>query len=123
MQPKIPENIICHNFIKGSWVSGEQGSQGVNSPYNGKKIGQFSIPSTKQIDQSIEIADEAQKNWSKLPIKERSKVLFNFRNILIRDQDEIAHLKSSESGKTFEEGKAGLMKGIEVLEYALSIQN
>src|SRR5690606_13583040 len=26
-------------------------------------------------------------------------------------------------GKTFEEGKAGLMKGIEVLEYALSIQN
>jgi malonate-semialdehyde dehydrogenase (acetylating)/methylmalonate-semialdehyde dehydrogenase len=123
MQPKIPENIVCHNFIKGSWVPGEQGTQNVSSPYNGKKIGQFSIPSKKQIDQSIEAADDAQKSWAKLPIKERSKVLFNFRNILIRDQDEIAHLKSSESGKTFEEGKAGLLKGIEVLEYALSIQN
>jgi malonate-semialdehyde dehydrogenase (acetylating)/methylmalonate-semialdehyde dehydrogenase len=56
-------------------------------------------------------------------MKERAKVLFNFRNILLRDIDMIAHVKSSESGKTFDEGKAGLMKGIEVLEYALSLQN
>ena len=35
----------------------------------------------------------------------------------------ISHLKSSESGKTFAEAKAGLSKGIEVLEFALSIQN
>lgn len=123
MHPKIPENITCDNFIKGAWVKGDQGTVGINSPYNGKKIGQVSVPSKKQIDQAIEIADEAQKSWARLPIKERSKVLFNFRNILLRDQDEIAHLKSSESGKTFEEGKAGLMKGIEVLEYAISIQN
>lgn len=123
MQPKIPENINCHNFITGSWVKGEEGSHDVFSPYNGKKIGLYSVPSQKQIDQAITAADVAQKAWAKLPIKERSKVLFNFRNILLRDQDEITNLKSSESGKTFEEGKAGLMKGIEVLEYALSIQN
>lgn len=123
MQPKIPENIVCHNMIKGEWVKGEAGTQDVHSPYSGKKIGQVSVPTKNQIDQAIEAADVAQKSWSKLPIKERSKILFNFRNILLRDQDEIAHLKSSESGKTFEEGKAGLAKGIEVLEYALSIQN
>lgn len=123
MHPKIPENIVCNNLINGEWIAGEAGTQDVHSPYNGKKIGHVSIPSQKQIAQAIEAADIAQKAWAKLPIKERSKVLFNFRNILLRDQDEIAHLKSSESGKTFEEGKAGLMKGIEVLEYALSIQN
>ena len=50
-------------------------------------------------------------------------MLFNFRNLLLENLDEIAHLKSSESGKTFEEGKAGLMKGVEVLEFALSLQN
>jgi malonate-semialdehyde dehydrogenase (acetylating)/methylmalonate-semialdehyde dehydrogenase len=76
-----------------------------------------------QINTSIEAAARAQKEWGNLPIKERSKVLFNFRNILIREQDAISHLKSAESGKTFDEAKAGLMKGIEVLEYALSIQN
>ena len=124
MQTKIPtENITCQNFIKGAWVKGEQGLQEVVSPYTGKKIGEFSIPSVQQINQAIQAAAEAQKSWGQLPIKERSKVLFNFRNILIRDQNEIANLKSAECGKTFDEAKAGLMKGIEVLEYALSIQN
>src|SRR5690606_23141102 len=123
MQPNIPTNVDCHNFINNSWTPGQEGKQSVISPYTGKKIGEISIPSAKQINQAIEAAAIAQKAWGKLPIKERSKVLFNARNILLRDADEIAHLKSSESGKTFEEGKAGLMKGIEVLEYALSIQN
>lgn len=124
MQTKLPAEIVtCHNFIKNKWVPGEQGVHPVISPYNGKKIGEVSVPSLKQIHSAIQDAVEAQKDWGRLPIKERSKILFNFRNILFRDQDEISHLKSSESGKTFAEAKAGLMKGIEVLEYALSIQN
>jgi malonate-semialdehyde dehydrogenase (acetylating)/methylmalonate-semialdehyde dehydrogenase len=124
MQTKLPTEVFSsQNFIQGSWVVGEAGTQDVISPYNGKKIGEYSVPSKKQIDQAIEAASLAQKNWAKLPIKERSQVLFNFRNILLREADAIAHLKSSESGKTFAEARAGLMKGIEVLEYALSIQN
>jgi malonate-semialdehyde dehydrogenase (acetylating)/methylmalonate-semialdehyde dehydrogenase len=124
MQTKLPSaNVICHNFIHGAWVAGEQGSQNVLSPYNGQKIGEFSVPSKAQIHQAIEKAAEAQKAWASLPIKERSKILFQFRQILLRDQDEISHLKSSECGKTFAEAKAGLMKGIEVLEFALSVQN
>lgn len=124
MLTQIPKEIIrCHNLIKGSWIPGEKGTQDVISPYNGKKIGEFSIPSFAQINSAIDSAALAQKSWGQMPIKERSKVLFNFRNILLRDQDEITHLKSSECGKTFDEAKAGLMKGIEVLEYALSIQN
>ncbi len=123
MHPNIPTDVDCHNFINNSWTPGQEGRQDVTSPYTGKKIGAISIPSAKQIEEAIQAAAVAQKTWAQLPIKERSKVLFNVRNILLRDADEIAHLKSSESGKTFEEGKAGLMKGIEVLEYALSIQN
>lgn len=113
----------CDCFIGGEWVRGEAGTHAITSPHTGRKIGDFSEPSRAQVDLAIETASLAQKDWAKLPIKERSKVLYNFRNILMRDLDAISQLKSSESGKTFEEGKAGLMKGIEVLEFALSIQN
>jgi malonate-semialdehyde dehydrogenase (acetylating)/methylmalonate-semialdehyde dehydrogenase len=124
MQTKLPDgNLICDNLIQGKWVKGEAGAADVISPYTNKKIGAVSIPSKKQIDQAIESAALAQRAWGKLPIKERSKVLFNFRNILLREADEISHLKSSECGKTFDEAKAGLMKGLEVLEYAIAIQN
>jgi malonate-semialdehyde dehydrogenase (acetylating) / methylmalonate-semialdehyde dehydrogenase len=124
MQTILPsEPVICHNFIGGEWVQGETGHPDVFSPYNAKKIGEVSIPSAQQIETALQLAAKAQVNWGRTPIKERSQILFNFRNILIRDMDAIAHLKSAECGKTFAEAKAGLAKGIEVLEFALAIQN
>lgn len=117
------QSVQCDNFIQGTWTKGSAGSQEIFSPRNGQKLGAVSIPNAAQIDQAIRAAGEAQKAWAKLPIKERSKVLFDFRNILLREADAIAELKGFESGKTFDEAKAGLMKGIEVLEFALSIQN
>lgn len=124
MSVQIPQEIVsCSNFINGEWVTGEEGKLSVVSPYNGKKIGEVSLPSAAQVKSALEAAEKAQHEWAKTPMKERAQVLFNFRNILLRDQDKISHLKASESGKTFAEGKAGLMKGIEVLEFALSLQN
>jgi malonate-semialdehyde dehydrogenase (acetylating)/methylmalonate-semialdehyde dehydrogenase len=124
MNVQIPnEAITCANFIGGEWIAGEAGKLEVHSPYKGKKIAEVSIPSEAQIKKAMALAEAAQKDWAATPMKERSKVLFNFRNILMRDLDKITHIKSAESGKGFEEGKAGLVKGIEVLEYALSLQN
>ncbi len=124
MRANLPKTQVQANcLIAGQWVMGESGQTPIHSPYNGSLIGQSSEPSSAQIETALVAAASAQKEWARLPIKERSKILFNFRNILIRDLDEISHLKSCESGKTFEEGKAGLLKGLEVLEFAISIQN
>lgn len=124
MQIRIPrEKLLCENLINGTWTKGKGAQVDVVSPYNGQVIGTLSTPTAEQTDEAIKAAGKAQVDWAKTPIKERSKVLFNFRNILLENIDEIAHIKSSESGKTFDEGKAGLMKGIEVLEFALSLQN
>lgn len=117
------ESVVCDNFIDGIWTVGEGGSREQLSPVTGEKIGAVSLPSPQQISTAIEAAACAQKEWAKLPPKERARVLFDFRTILLREADSIARLKGMESGKTFDEARAGLMKGVEVLEYALSIQN
>jgi malonate-semialdehyde dehydrogenase (acetylating)/methylmalonate-semialdehyde dehydrogenase len=124
LRTKLPvEPVLCHNFIGGEWVKGLENSIDVVSPYNGKKIGEVSVPNLGQINAAIDMAAAAQKTWGSTPIKERSQVMFNFRQILLRDMEDISHLISAECGKTFAEARAGLMKGVEVLEYALSIQN
>lgn len=124
MSVKIPAEIMnCQNFINGEFVSGQGDKIQVISPYNGKVIGEFKTSTKAQVDQAVSDASIAQKTWADVPMKERTKVMFNFRNILIRDLEEIAHLKSAESGKNFEEGRAGLLKGIEVLEFAIALQN
>ncbi|MEK7356962.1 MAG: aldehyde dehydrogenase family protein [Bdellovibrionota bacterium] len=115
--------VQCDCFIGGEWVKGEVATKDVHSPRDGKVLGSFSVPSKKQIDSAIDQAATAQKAWAQLSMKDRAKILFEFRNILLREQDAIATLKGAESGKIFAEAKAGLMKGIEVLEFALSIQN
>lgn len=124
MSVKIPTEILnCQNFVSGKFISARGEKIHVTSPYNGKLIGEFNSTTKAEVDSAINEASVAQKIWADTPMKERTKVMFNFRNILIRDLEEIAHLKSSESGKNFEEGKAGLLKGIEVLEYAIALQN
>jgi malonate-semialdehyde dehydrogenase (acetylating)/methylmalonate-semialdehyde dehydrogenase len=115
--------IICQNMIAGKFVAGANGIQSVISPATGAVIGECSVPNAEQIAQAVQAAVVAQKQWALVPMKERAKVLFQFRNILISRLDEISRVKSAESGKTFEEGRAGLLKGIEVLEFALSLQN
>jgi malonate-semialdehyde dehydrogenase (acetylating)/methylmalonate-semialdehyde dehydrogenase len=124
MEIQLPKEMThLKNFIGGSWLEGEGQELAVKSPYNGKLIGQGKSASSSQINKAIELAKSAQKEWETKPIKERTRVMFELRNILIRDLDKISHVKASESGKTFSEGKAGLLKGIEVLEFALSLQN
>ena len=120
----LPKEVISvQNFVGGNWVKGSGQKGEVVSPYNHKVIGEFFHSTSQDVEAAVKLAVKAQKDWANTPIKERTKVMFNFRNILLRDQESIAHLKSAESGKTFNEGLAGLMKGVEVLEYAISLQN
>lgn len=111
------------NLIGGEWSKGQGEKIEVFSPYNGAVVGATNSASAKEIEVAIAKAKSAQKAWEKAPLKERTKTMFNFREILLRDIDKIANVVSVENGKTLGESKAGIMKGIEVLEYAISLQN
>jgi len=124
MNVKIPASSTpVQNFVNGHFQKGSGAKFEVLSPYNGKVIGEFHATTVQEVDEAVKKAKAAQTEWAQVPLKERTKVMFNFRQILLRDIDEISHVKSSESGKSFAEGKAGLMKGIEVLEFAIALQN
>jgi malonate-semialdehyde dehydrogenase (acetylating)/methylmalonate-semialdehyde dehydrogenase len=120
---RIPAVSDVHNFVSGHWVPGSLGSFEIHSPYTGALIGRLKTSSASDVAQAVAGAQAASMAWGRTPLKERSQVMFRFREILLRDLEKIAHVKSSECGKTLAEGKAGLMKGVEVLEFALSLQN
>lgn len=120
----IPNDpYICKNFVGGQWLSAQGENRDVFSPLYGAKIGSINESTEADVDKAVIAAKKAQVDWENTPIKERSKVLFNFRDILLRDIDKVSEIVSLENGKTFGESKAGILKGIEVLEFAISIQN
>jgi malonate-semialdehyde dehydrogenase (acetylating)/methylmalonate-semialdehyde dehydrogenase len=115
--------VDCKNYVNGQFLAGSGALREVRSPQTGKVMGQFRESSAADIEAAVSFAKKAATTWNKTPIKERASLLLNFRSILLRDIDLIAKQISAESGKTHAEAKAGLMKGVEVLEFATALQN
>jgi malonate-semialdehyde dehydrogenase (acetylating)/methylmalonate-semialdehyde dehydrogenase len=120
----FPKEIIsCPNLIGGEWTQGLGKKNEVYSPYSGSIVGTYNSTTKEEATTAIDKAQTASIKWKKTPIKERTQIMFKFREILLRDIDLIANTVSLESGKILPEAKAGIMKGVEVLEFALSLQN
>ncbi len=123
-QLSFPQEVIpCPHFIGGAWVCGEGELADVVSPHNGQVIGHFNHASSNDVLSVISKASEVFPKWKDTPLKERCQIMFKFRLNLLENIENIANTVSLESGKTFHEAKAGIMKGVEVLEFALSLQN
>jgi malonate-semialdehyde dehydrogenase (acetylating)/methylmalonate-semialdehyde dehydrogenase len=95
----------------------------VFSPYSGRLLGSVPDSGPAQVDDIVRGAREAALAWGRTPIKQRTLPLFRFRELLLAELDALSLSAARECGKTLEEAKAGILKGVEVVEYALSLQN
>ncbi len=93
------------------------------SPYTGEVFGTVPHSSAEDVHAAISAANAAFEGWRHTPLKERTQILFRYREILLRDLDVLSHAAALEAGKTVDEARAGILKGIEVIEFALSLQN
>jgi malonate-semialdehyde dehydrogenase (acetylating)/methylmalonate-semialdehyde dehydrogenase len=105
-----------HAFGQGDFID-------VSSPYTGKLLGRIPDSTPGELGVAVQAAKEAAALWAACSLKERTVPLFRFRELLIEHSTSLAHSAAAESGKTVAEARAGLEKGIEVVEYALSLQN
>ncbi|MCB0350017.1 MAG: CoA-acylating methylmalonate-semialdehyde dehydrogenase [Bdellovibrionales bacterium] len=113
----------CLNYCNGEWLKPSGKEFQIKSPYTNSVIGQSHESTAQDLQKIIGSAKKAQKTWGATPIKERSLVMFRFRELLLRDMHKISNQISIECGKTLAEAQAEINKGIEVIEFALSIQN
>ncbi len=114
----------CDNFIAGEFRAPQSSEYlPVLSPYTGKGIGEVALSNASDIEAVVAAAHAAFPAWRATPSKERAQKLFAFREILLKRLDEFAHRAAAEAGKTVAEGRAEIQKGIEVVEFALSLQN
>ncbi len=115
--------ITCENFVANTFKPGSGPKFKILSPYNGEVIGEARETTSKDLEKIVSEAVKAQKDWGLTPMKERAQILFQFRELLKRDIKKLSARISSECGKTLSEAEAEILKGIEVVEFALSLQN
>ncbi|MCA2981755.1 MAG: aldehyde dehydrogenase family protein [Myxococcaceae bacterium] len=117
-----PGSRVVPHLVKGQWRF-EQGQHTVTSPYTGELMLELRGADRALVDEAVAGASAGAKEWAQVPIKERTRVLFQVRANMLERLDELRATISYESGKTLAEAEAGVMKGVEVLEFALSLQN
>ena len=71
------------------------------------------------LNPSIEVAHEAFKSWSRVPVIKRTQILHKVRALLVERMDELTMLCAREHGKVWEEAKGDVLKAIEGTELAI----
>ncbi len=119
--PKEP--VVCRNLSGGKFVASSGTLVDVKSPYSGGVIGKVPMSTAAEVDAAVRAAAKAFEDWRLMPIKERTQLLFKLRHLMLDRLDILAHRAAAEAGKTVAEARAGILKGLEVLEFAASLQN
>lgn len=111
------------NFIAGEWRTPDRDGQEVINPATGDAIANVKFSSVETVDTAVHAGKSAFSEWRHQPVEDRIQPLFEFKNLLESNQDEIAETLVKEHGKTFGEAKGELRRGIENVEVACGIPN
>ena len=115
--------VPCLNFVGGGFVAGSGPALEVTSPYTGARIGELRVSSAADVARAVQAAALAFPGWRTTPLRERVEPLLKLRSLLLEEAPSLSRTVALESGKTPEEARAGLMRGIEVIDFAASLPN
>ncbi|MGQ8363881.1 CoA-acylating methylmalonate-semialdehyde dehydrogenase [Glaciecola sp. 1036] len=111
-----------NQFINGQFLPGN-GSQNiqVTNPANNQVIAEIPVSTEQDMESAIAAAKAAFPSWKKVAVSERARLMLRYQHILKEKHDEIAKVLAQETGKTLEDAKGDVWRGIEVVEQACNV--
>ena len=107
------------NYINGQWVASHSDQfQNVLNPANQDILAQVPSGSYQDVADAATAAEQGFKEWRSTPVSKRVQYLFKLKTLLEDNLDDIARTITLESGKTFVEAKAEMVRAIENVENA-----
>jgi malonate-semialdehyde dehydrogenase (acetylating) / methylmalonate-semialdehyde dehydrogenase len=110
------------HFIGGREVKGTSGRfADVFEPMTGDIQAEVALASKAELRAAVENAKAAQPEWAATNPQRRVRVLMKFLELVARDNDALADLLAREHGKTIPDAKGDILRGVEVVEFAVGI--
>uniref|UniRef100_UPI002FC5C968 CoA-acylating methylmalonate-semialdehyde dehydrogenase n=1 Tax=Aeromicrobium sp. TaxID=1871063 RepID=UPI002FC5C968 len=110
------------HWIAGTSVPGESDRfADVYDPAVGAPKSQVRLATAGDVDAAVKAAAKAYETWGQTSVTARSRIMFDFRQLLVEHEDELAAIISSEHGKTIDDAKGEVVRGREVVEFAAGI--
>jgi malonate-semialdehyde dehydrogenase (acetylating) / methylmalonate-semialdehyde dehydrogenase len=112
---------ISH-WIDGAVTRGSSTrSAPVFDPATGEQQAEVVLAESGDVDRAVAAAAAAFEEWGDISISRRTRVLFAFRELVNRRQDELAAAITSEHGKVLSDALGEVQRGLEVVEFACGI--
>src|SRR5512132_2698517 len=110
---------VLSNFIGGMWVDARaSGTIDVFNPATGAVIAKTPLSTRGDVDAAVAAAKAAFPAWRATPVVERARTMFAFKNRLEEHFEELARIVTTEHGKTLDEARGSVRRGIECVEVA-----
>jgi malonate-semialdehyde dehydrogenase (acetylating)/methylmalonate-semialdehyde dehydrogenase len=110
---------VLDNFIGGRWVSAQTTEFfDVHNPAVGDVIGRTPLSTGADVDAAVRAATDAFPAWRDTPVNARAQVLYRFKALLEQNFEEMARIVTTEHGKTLDEARGSVRRGIECVEVA-----
>jgi len=113
---------VCMNYIGGRTVPAlAEETSPVFNPSQGEVIAQVPACRQEDVDRAVEAARAALPRWMDTPPADRARILFRYRELLEDNFESLARSITRENGKTIEESRGDVRRGIDVVEFACGI--
>lgn len=112
---------ITHFVNNATWSGTSERTSKIVNPSTGSVSGAVSLASANDVDVVVQAAQRALPSWASTPPAKRAAVMFEFRDLLKKNIEELAVLLSAEHGKTIPDAKGEIARGIEVVEFVCGI--
>jgi malonate-semialdehyde dehydrogenase (acetylating) / methylmalonate-semialdehyde dehydrogenase len=110
------------HWIGGRRTAGESTrTSPVWNPATGQQQHDLLLAEPSDVDAAVQAAAGAFESWGDSSISTRTKVLFNFRELVNRRSAEIAQAITDEHGKVLSDAAGEVQRGLEVVEFACGI--
>jgi malonate-semialdehyde dehydrogenase (acetylating)/methylmalonate-semialdehyde dehydrogenase len=114
-----PDVQTLDNFIAGRWVPSRTTEFfDVHNPAVGDLIGRTPLSTAGDVDAAVQAATRAFPAWRDTPVNTRAQVLYKYKAQLEQHFEELARIVTTEHGKTLDEARGSVRRGIECVEVA-----
>ena len=115
-------NDILPHYINGEFIQSNSPQHlEIHDPATQELLARVPMASDDEIERAVAGAAEAFTQWRKVPVPERARVMLRYQQLLKEHHDELARILAEDNGKTFEDAKGDVWRGIEVVEQACNV--
>ena len=119
----VTDTRSLRNYVGGGWVEADApaGRLEDRDPATGELAAMVPLSGAEDVDRAVRAAHAVQPEWRGVPPQRRARAVMALREALWARREDLARLVTADMGKTLDDARGEVLRGIESVEAACGI--